>query len=91
MPRFVWWLYGWLRRPLVALDKRLRPSRRWRYLRSDCPHCGYDAWTEHRDLFFCEHSGVGFNHEFGQPEHWFYGMQGCARCGTTHPYGDSSL
>lgn len=52
-----------------------------------CPHCRYQAWTDHEDLFVLDRAGSDNtpNGHF----HWFRGQQTCARCGTTHEYGDS--
>lgn len=67
----------WFRyRLFTLLDK----GRCWH-----CPHCAYERFTDHDDLFVLTDSGRSY---FGG--HWFKGLQTCARCGTTHEYGDSS-
>jgi hypothetical protein len=54
----------------------------------DCPHCGYDGFTEHDDLFVCEASGRSSTPD--GISYWWEGLQTCARCRTTHPHGDST-
>lgn len=53
-----------------------------------CPHCRYDGWTDHDELFECVESGQYVN-DCGTC-HWWSGIQTCARCGTSHEYGDST-
>jgi rubrerythrin len=80
----------WLRSTKDALVKH--PIRHRAYLLLDanqrsleCPHCGYECWTEHEDLFVLRRSGGD-----SWCGYWFEGDQTCARCGTTHEYADGS-
>ena len=54
-----------------------------------CPQCGrHFDWMRN---FEQERAGQGFNHEFGQTEHWFAGTVTCPKCRASWQHGDSSL
>lgn len=89
-----WDWYHWLHNairdtqdPLVQHPIRYRLSYflHWGF-GNECPHCGYDSWTEHDDLFVCRESG-GPDYEGYS---WWRGDQTCARCGQVNEYADST-
>jgi hypothetical protein len=51
-----------------------------------CPECKKESL-----IVTVLNSGKGFNHSFGQVEHWFSGDSRCTSCGHHGPYSDSSL
>lgn len=88
-----WWhVFGnslWPKRgALVDYPIRCFLVRAMRATSCKCPHCGYDAFTEHDDLFVCEDGGT--NSTPDGISHWWRGLQTCARCRTTHEHGDST-
>lgn len=76
------------RRSLVSC-----PVRHWlvNFLRPSelhCPHCGYEGWADHDELWTTLESGTGMS-DYGTT-HWWRGLQTCWRCGVTNEHGDST-
>jgi len=94
MQRFAWWrsLLRWMRYgtrdALVTHRLRYFLVKLLEVQEYYCPHCGYEQWSEHPDLYECTESGT-YQSDYGT-EHWWRGYQSCYRCGYRAPYGDST-
>lgn len=53
---------------------------------TSCPHCRYEGWTDHEELF--QVTDQGENNTPDGHSYWWEGMQTCARCGVASFHAD---
>jgi hypothetical protein len=93
MSRFSWWYnFSWwikatkdapINHPIKLFISNIMMFELW-----ECPHCKYEDWTGHEELF--KVTGSGESHTPSGDNYWWEGDQECFRCGVISFYSDST-